>query len=101
MAYYSLNIFWPQQITALYTKDNVKVGLMASTVGTALAMGEILVGPFFKIIGHARWQLVISSGGIMLFLGLMALSDQYRQGYAIGGSCHEYYILRSIAYLYP
>lgn len=29
MVYYALNVLWPQQITALYTTDNITIGWMA------------------------------------------------------------------------
>lgn len=32
MSFYALNVIWPQQITNLYTTDNIKIGWMSVSV---------------------------------------------------------------------
>ncbi|CAI6290664.1 unnamed protein product [Periconia digitata] len=83
MSYYALSVLWPTHITALYTKDNMTVGWMSCTTGTALAMGEVLTGPFLKKGGHAKAQLIASVVGLCVFCGVMSLSDENSQGQAI------------------
>ncbi|KAL5319252.1 hypothetical protein ACEPPN_012302 [Leptodophora sp. 'Broadleaf-Isolate-01'] len=86
MVYFALNIFWPQQITTLYTTNNMKIGVISCTTGAALALGEIITGPFFKAVGHARWQIVASAVGVTAFCGMMAATNANTQAMAIAGT---------------
>ncbi|KAN0088989.1 siderophore iron transporter [Hyaloscypha variabilis] len=86
MVYFALNVLWPQQITALYTTDNMKIGAISCTTGAALALGEIITGPFFKAVGHARWQIVASAVGVTAFCGMMAATNANTQAMAIAGT---------------
>ncbi|CAK7212639.1 hypothetical protein SBRCBS47491_001535 [Sporothrix bragantina] len=75
MVYYAMNLLYPMMITTFFTTDNIKIGLMSSTTGTSLAVGEILVAPLFKRIGHLRYQLIAASVIISLSTALMCLVD--------------------------
>ena len=109
MVFVALSILWPQQIAALYTTDNVKIGWMSvsasiagdtisiwgirrrltrpqCTSGLALAIGEIIMGPLLKAVGHAKWQLIFSSVCLTAFLGAMAATSQSTQGMALAVS---------------
>jgi hypothetical protein len=52
------------------------------TTGVALAAGEIIMAPVFKM-GHVRTQLILAVSGLCLFGGLMAAADENRKGLAI------------------
>jgi MFS family permease len=86
MVYYALNVLWPQQITALFTTDNIIIGLMSSTTGVSLALGEAIFSPFFKWVGKPRWQLFAASVGVGAFCGAMAAVNENRQSLAIACS---------------
>lgn len=86
MVYYSLNVLWPQQIASLYSTDNATIGWMSCTTGAALAVGEILTGSVFKVLGHAKWQLLAATIGLAIFLGVMAATNQSTQSLAIAVS---------------
>ncbi|KIW01131.1 uncharacterized protein PV09_07417 [Verruconis gallopava] len=83
MSYYALNVFWPTHVSALYTTDNMKIGWLSSTTGTALAIGEIVMGPVCHRIGHFRTQLVAATTGLCIFGGLLGMANEHREGLAI------------------
>jgi len=83
MVFFALSILWPQQIAALYTTDNVKIGWMSCTSGLALAVGEIVMGPLLKPLGHTKLQLIFSAIGLTAFLGAMGASNQNTMHMAI------------------
>ncbi|EON69199.1 hypothetical protein W97_08558 [Coniosporium apollinis CBS 100218] len=86
MVYYALNVLWPVQITALYATDNMKIGIMSSTTGVALALGEVIAGPLFTLVGHPKWQLFASTAGLAIFCGLMAITNQSKEALAIAST---------------
>ncbi|CAK7202067.1 hypothetical protein SEUCBS139899_004787 [Sporothrix eucalyptigena] len=79
MVYYALNLLWPTIITTFLTTDNIKIGLMSSTTGAGLAVGEVIIAPFFKMLGHPNYQLVAWSILLTVLTALMALVDQNGQ----------------------
>jgi hypothetical protein len=83
MVYYALNVLWPQQITSLFTTNNIIIGLMSSTTGVSLVLGEAIFSPFFKTVGKPRWQLFAASVGLAIFCGAMAAVNQSKQSLAI------------------
>ena len=83
MVYYALNVLWPIQITGLFTTNNITIGLMSSTTGTALAMGEFVFSPLFRTVGRPKWQLFLAAAGTGLFAVLMALVTPSRKGMAL------------------
>ncbi|KAK4936926.1 hypothetical protein LTR10_022304 [Elasticomyces elasticus] len=76
MVFVCLSVLWPAEVGSLFTTDNVKIGWISITSGLALAVGEIVIGPVFKAIGHARWQLIFSCVGLTATLGGMAAINQ-------------------------
>lgn len=40
MFHYSLTVIWPEMITSLYPTDSTTIGLVAGTVGGAVALGK-------------------------------------------------------------
>jgi hypothetical protein len=75
-------------ITNLYTQDNIEIGWMSCITGMALVLGEVIFGPFFKILGNVRWQMFSAACMLTLFGGLLALGNEDRMGLAIGsGVC--------------
>ncbi|KAI1618842.1 siderophore iron transporter [Exophiala viscosa] len=83
MVFVCLSVLWPAEVGSLFTTDNVKIGWISITSGLALAVGEIVIGPVFKAIGHARWQLIFSCVGLTATLGGMAAIDQSKLGAGI------------------
>ena len=83
MVYYALNLLWPTVITTFFTTDNIRIGLISSTTGASLAAGEIIVAPFFKKIGHLKYQLLAAAVIITVATALMAIVDQHKLGAAI------------------
>ncbi len=76
MVYYALNLLWPTIISTFITTDNIKIGLMSSSVGAGLAVGEVIIAPFFRILGHPNIQLVVWSTIMTVLTALMALVHQ-------------------------
>lgn len=74
MFYYSLTVIWPQMITALYTTDNIQIGLMSGTVGGAIAFGQVIGGTTVRY-GYGQWQLRASAILMCAFIGAMASCD--------------------------
>jgi hypothetical protein len=88
MAFYTMNVLWPNHITNLYTKDNIKIGWMSCITGLALVAGEAIMGPFFKTLGNVKWQMFTAACILTLFGGLLALGNEDRMGVAVGsGVC--------------
>lgn len=83
MVYYALNLLWPTVITTFFTTDNIRIGLISSTTGASLAVGEIIVAPFFKKIGHLKYQLLAAAIIITVTTALMSIVDQHKLGAAI------------------
>ncbi|OCK73657.1 trichothecene efflux pump [Lepidopterella palustris CBS 459.81] len=53
MLYYSTAVLWPQQVQALYTRDLIKIGWYASSLGMAGIISSPIFG-FLFTLGHAR-----------------------------------------------
>ena len=56
------------------------------TSGLALAVGEIVMGPLLKPLGHSRYQLIFSAIGLTAFMGAMAATGASTRGMAIAVS---------------
>jgi MFS family permease len=76
-------VFWPIQITALFTTDNVTIGFLSCAPGIALAAGELIFAPIFATIGHLKWQLVIASAMTAIFGAAMAAVNHERRNMGI------------------
>lgn len=83
MVYYALNLLWPYIIQYFFTTDNITIGLMSSTTGAGLAVGEVIIAPFFKMLGHPNYQLVAWSVLMTVLTALMALVDQNSKSLSI------------------
>lgn len=60
MVWLALNVFWPLQIGALFTTNEITIGILSCTTGIALAAGELVFAPLFRALGYLKWQLVIA-----------------------------------------
>ena len=89
VAFYAMNVLWPQHVTNLYTRDNITIGWLSCITGMALVAGEAIMGPFFKTLGNVKWQMFGAACLLTLFSGLMALgADENKMGVAVGsGVC--------------
>ncbi|VUC21569.1 unnamed protein product [Clonostachys rosea] len=83
MSFYALNVIWPQQVTNLYTTDNIKIGWMSCTTGAALAFGEVLTGPLCKKGMHVKLQMFLSMTGLCIFCGIMSLGNESREALSV------------------
>ncbi|KAF1967172.1 MFS general substrate transporter [Bimuria novae-zelandiae CBS 107.79] len=70
------------QISLLYTTSSVEVGWMSCTTGVALAAGEVLMSPIFKL-GYIRSQMIAAVVGLIAFGGAMAAVDESKKSMAI------------------
>lgn len=57
MSFYALNIIWPQQITNLYTTDNIKIGWMSVSFATTIANTNPCL--YFPSVPPARRSLLV------------------------------------------
>jgi len=88
VAFYAMNVLWPQHVTNLYTTNNITIGWLSCITGMALVAGEAIMGPFFKTLGNVKWQMFAAACLLTLFSGLMALGDENKMGVAVGsGVC--------------
>uniref|UniRef100_A0A8H7K351 Major facilitator superfamily (MFS) profile domain-containing protein n=1 Tax=Bionectria ochroleuca TaxID=29856 RepID=A0A8H7K351_BIOOC len=83
MSFYALNVIWPQQVTNLYTTDNIKIGWMSCTTGAALAFGEVLTGPLCKKGMRVKLQMFLSMTGLCIFCGIMSLGNESREALSV------------------
>ena len=72
MVWLALNVFWPIQISVLFTTNEVTIGLMSCTTGIALAAGELIFAPIFRTVGYLKWQMVVASMTTAVFGTAMA-----------------------------
>jgi hypothetical protein len=81
--FYPLNLLWPQQIIALYTKDPVTIGWLSCIVGAGALSGQIACGFLIKALGRQKWQLVIATSAMTSFIAGMAATNQHNRGLAV------------------
>lgn len=84
MVWLVLNVFWPLQIAALFTTNEVTIGLLSCTTGIALVVGELIFAPLFRSIGYLKWQMVAASSMTVVFCTAMAATTRDTKGMAIG-----------------
>lgn len=72
MVWLVLNVFWPIQISLLFTTNEVTIGLLSCTTGIALVAGELFFAPLFRNIGHLKWQMVVACSMTATFCTGMA-----------------------------
>ena len=83
MVWLALNVFWPLQINAIFTTDEVTIGILSCTTGIALAAGELIFAPLFRTLGHLKWQLVIACLMTAIFGTAMAAVTYKTENMAI------------------
>ncbi|KAJ9608501.1 hypothetical protein H2200_007489 [Cladophialophora chaetospira] len=87
MVWFALNVFWPIQLTVLYTSNQTRIGLLSSINGIALVAGELFSAPFFKTFGHLKIQLVAACAITAIFASLMAVNTYKTEGLGIAINC--------------
>jgi MFS family permease len=83
MVWLALNVFWPIQINVLFTRDELTIGLLSCTTGVALAVGELIFAPMFRIVGYLKWQMVVASLMTAVFATTMAAVTHKTEGMGI------------------
>ncbi|KAK8105665.1 siderophore iron transporter [Apiospora kogelbergensis] len=84
MCFFSFNLFLPQIAQNLFNVSNIEIGLISTTTNAGIAIGEIIAGFFWKRAKHTRIQTMTACTLLVLFAGLMAMTNQYRLGVTIG-----------------
>ncbi|KAK5022584.1 hypothetical protein LTR13_011437 [Exophiala sideris] len=83
MLFHSLTILWPSIIAKLYTAELIYNGWLSMSVGAANALGTIVGGITFALIGHVRYQLFTAVTMMTLFIGAMASTTQYTKSRSV------------------
>lgn len=87
MVWFALNVFWPIQLTVLYTSNERSIGLLSSINGITLVIGELCAAPFFRTFGHLKIQLVTACAITAIFASLMAIATYKTLGLGIAINC--------------
>ncbi|KAK4551910.1 hypothetical protein LTR86_010811 [Recurvomyces mirabilis] len=77
------SVFWPIQITTLFTTDQIQIGLLSCTTGAGLAAGELVFSPLYRYLGRVRWQLVLASAMTVAFSAALAAVTSQGRGMGI------------------
>ncbi|CAK7202848.1 hypothetical protein SEUCBS139899_005575 [Sporothrix eucalyptigena] len=86
MIYYSINVIWPTEISALFTTDLVQIGWLSCTIGAGTVLGQVVAGATTKRIGKQRWQLIVCEACVTAFIGSLAAVNASRKSLAIAGT---------------
>lgn len=85
MFYYMVNVVYPTMINVFYSAEGdyryQAVLTLPSNLG--LAFGAAMLSAFGTKVGHWRWQLIISVGGMVLFGALLSLGNPGNKGTSI------------------
>jgi MFS family permease len=87
MVWFALNVFWPVQLTVLYTNNETKIGLLSSINGIALIVGELCAAVLFKSVGRLRIQMVVACIITAVVTSLMAIVTYKTLGLGIAINC--------------
>jgi hypothetical protein len=68
----SMNLIYPQEITALFTTDAMKTARYQLTSGFGTEFGVIFAGMSMRFVGHTNLMLTVAAILVALFVGLMA-----------------------------
>jgi len=82
----ALFILWPSQVIHVFGSTNSgwqQTAWMSCTINFGLWTGIILVGPLYHIIRHIRWQLIVGSAWMAIFLGIMSTLKRSHRSTAI------------------
>lgn len=66
-------------VFGLYTSDLTKGGLLCCITGIGTNTGQIISGALSKYLGHQKYQLIVSTISMGLFLGSAACATPYNQ----------------------
>jgi MFS family permease len=77
--YFCFSIVWPLMVFGLYTSDLTKGGLLCCVTGVGTNMGQIVSGLLAKNIGHQKYQAIVVSISMGLFLACAAVETPYNQ----------------------
>ncbi|KAK8868407.1 siderophore iron transporter [Apiospora arundinis] len=83
MCFFSFNLFLPQIAQNLFNVSNIEIGLISTTTNAGIAIGEIIAGFVWKRVKHNRLQIMLACTLLVLFAGLMALTNQYQLGVTV------------------
>jgi len=87
MIYYSMNVLWPTQITALYSTDMLTIGWMSCAVGGPTILGNIVGSLTCKNLGRQKWQMIVSATCMTAFVGGLAASNAHTKALAAAFVC--------------
>ncbi|KAJ9641294.1 hypothetical protein H2204_002972 [Knufia peltigerae] len=83
MVWLVLNVFWPIQISMLFTTNEVTIGFLSSTTGIGLVFGELFFAPLFRNIGYLKWQMLVACSMTAAFCTGMAGVTYGTKGMAV------------------
>jgi hypothetical protein len=72
--YFCFSIIWPIMVFGLYTSDLTKGGLLCCVTGIGTNVGQIISGITTKKIRHQKYQVIVASTAMALFLACMSPS---------------------------
>jgi hypothetical protein len=72
--YFCFSIVWPLMVFGLYTSDLTKGGLLCCVTGVGTNIGQIISGLTAKNIGHQKYQAIVVTISMGLFLACMSPS---------------------------
>ncbi|GME43592.1 Trichothecene efflux pump protein [Neofusicoccum parvum] len=81
-------ILWPSQVIHIFgsTGSWEQTAWMSCTVNFGIWAGIIIVGPLYHIIKHIRWQLVVATVWMSVFLGVITTANANQRAAAIAVS---------------
>lgn len=81
-------ILWPSQVIHIFgsTGSWEQTAWMSCTVNFGIWTGIIIVGPLYHIIKRIRWQLVVATAWMCVFLGVITTSNSGQRSAAIAVS---------------
>ncbi|KAB2573271.1 Siderophore iron transporter 1 [Lasiodiplodia theobromae] len=81
-------ILWPSQVIHIFgsTGSWEQTAWMSCTVNFGIWTGIIIVGPLYHIIKHIRWQLVVATAWMSIFLGVLTTANSGQRAAAIAVS---------------
>lgn len=72
MVYYSANVLFPIMVSALYTTDPIRAGLVSCAIGGGVCSGQT-IGSFIAVPGgHLRYKMIFVTAGLTAFTAALA-----------------------------
>lgn len=81
--YVALSIIWPSEVIYVFgtgSTDWERTAWLSSCVGLGAWGGILIFGPFFHIIKHIRWQLIVGCVWMTAFTGALASVNREHLG---------------------